>query len=485
MQDDRPEVKDYSVRLLNTYASNIECTRIDCEKNLFIVLLQSGHMDIWYKSQKIFGSIFHQYHQISNFLDYDYQPINNTFYFTTNEDIVQLKIIALNEAEIEAECVTKEIRKSISGMIACTWVESKQQLVCLSFNNIFYRICFNFEETTENETNYENLSHLYALNAKRVEELMAKAAVMSELIERPKRLHEAIEKEFEKQQLLALGSKHDILKKLFYCHIEWHVYLPSTNYFEEDCIQIRTLHSPNQTQSIICLIFVTLKNTDKTFLNTLFNTSAWYLHISNRYQSILINIPNELINKKLCFVLESPLKNGEVKGLAQFSLNLLTFLNHNANFMCLKFNLILECNEKTYRHLFSSNFRNIVLPRKHVNDIENLIANFNKNKTSQVDRCRNNFELKHQFTISEKELKDIMLQYFSKSSFDKYFKLYYIYQYLIELSYDVSKHILQISSNNPEAILYFKLFLLHTVHSRNLSNISDHMLAKSMVNYNY
>lgn len=489
MESDNTKVNDYSVRLLNTYASNVECIRFNCDKNLLIVLLQSGHLDIWYKSNQVFGSIFHHYHQISNFLDYDYRPVESTFYFTTDEDIIQLKVVTSEKANIETECMTKEIRKSISGMIACTWVESMQQLVCLSFNNIFYRICFKIKESTEYETVYENLNSLYALNTKRVEDLMSKATVMDELIECPKRLHETIEKEFEKQQILALGWKHDILKKLFLCRIEWHVYLPSPNYFEEDCIQIKTLPLSCETHSIFCLIFVSLKNNKKIFLKSLLNTSTWYFHISNLYQSLLLPIPNEFFDKKLCFVLQTPLKNSGDKNLRQFSLNILSFLNHNGNFVCLKFNLILECNEKTYQYIFSNNIQKTLISRNFVNEIENLLASFNANKSTPLDIGRNNFELKHQFAISEKALRDIMSKYCTKFSFDRKFKLYYLYEYLIDLSYDDSKQILQISSKSPEAILYIKLLLVNAVQSSKdlqvCSSISDHMLMKAMVSSNY
>ncbi|TMW53898.1 hypothetical protein DOY81_000955 [Sarcophaga bullata] len=484
MQSDNTQVKEYSVRLLNTYASNIECIRFNCDKNLLIVLLQSGHLDIWYKSSQIFGSIYHHYHQISNFLDYDYRPVGSTFYFTTNEDIIQLKIVTPEEADIETECLTKEIRKSISGMIACTWVESMQQLVCLSFNNIFYRIYFKTKESTECETKYENLNNLYALNTKRVEDLMCKATVMGKLIECPKRLHEAIEKEFEKQQILALGWKHDILKKLFHCHIEWHIYLPSPNYFDEDCIQIKTLSSSCETHSFFSLIFVSLKNNKKTFLKSLLNTSTWYFHISNLCQSLLLPIPNELFDKELCFVLQTPLKTSGNKNLTQFSLNILSFLNHNGNFLCLKFNLILECNEKTYQHIFSNKIQNTLVSRNFVNDVENLLASFNIIKSTPVDIDRNNVEIKHQFGISEKALRDIMSKYCAKLPFDRKFKLYYLYEYLIDLSYDDSKQILQISSRSPEAILYIKLLLMHAMQSSKdlqiCSSISDHMLIKAM-----
>ncbi|KNC33355.1 hypothetical protein FF38_10892 [Lucilia cuprina] len=470
------QVEDFGIRLLNTYACHIECIRIDCEKNLLIVLLQSGHLDIWYKSQLMLGAIYHQQHQLTQFLYYDYWPAQNIFYFTTPDEVIQLKISNSPQETKEQECIIKETRKAIAGMIACTWVESLQQLICLSFNNIFYRIHFTstperLEYTEVNETNYENLNNLYALNTKRVKELTTKAQVVNDLIEQPRQLHNGIEKEFEKQQLLALSTKSEIFLKLFQSHLEYHVNIPQINYFGKDCITIRTnshyTHHSNEKPSIYSLIFLSLKNKHK-FLSSVFTSTIWYLHIANSQQSIQLHLPFELINKNLCFILDTPSKHLDKHILTKnYSLNLLCFVSHQSQHMALKFKLSLETNERTYINLFSFNMQNLRIFHNFFEDIERLLKKHSDktNKTNTIEESRNNnvYKLKHFFKISENILRYTMeklgAQWSSLVGVD--FEIYFLHEHLIELNYDVSKEILQISSNYPLAIFYIKILLLN------------------------
>ncbi|XP_065356989.1 uncharacterized protein LOC135951295 [Calliphora vicina] len=491
-----PEVQDYNIRLLNTYACNIECIRIDCEKNLLIVLLQSGHMDIWYKSSRMFGALFHQQHQISQFLNYDYWPLENIFYFTTLDDVIQLKIITSNTTSNEQECIVKETRKSISGMIACTWVESLEQLICLSFNNIFYRINFNqptesLELTDESETKYENLNHLYVLNLKRIKDLTAKAQIVNDLLEQPKHLHNGIEKEFQKQQILALASKSEIFKKIFQCHLEYHVNIPGIEYFDEDCVQIKTTN--DNSSSIYCLIFMSLKN-KHNYLSSVFTATLWYLHITTKEHSLQLHIPYELLNKQLCLIIGIPLKHYVNQCLPNYSLNLLSFLNHQSQHVCLKFKLCLATNEKTYLNIFSYNIHNLSILRNFLNDIESLLKEQDLESTSKsnaaMDCSENAFKLKHLYKISKSVLQNIMEKVKAKSwsslsGMD--FKMYYLHQYLIVLNYDDSKEILQMSSNYPVAIFYIKLLLIHADQSCNeleiIDNSSLHNMQQMIMNY--
>ncbi|XP_037820694.1 uncharacterized protein LOC119609812 isoform X2 [Lucilia sericata] len=469
------QVEDFGIRLLNTYACHIECIRIDCEKNLLIVLLQSGHLDIWYKSQRMLGAIYHQQHQLTQFLYYDYWPAKNIFYFTTPDEVIQLKILTSPQETKEQECIIKETRKSIAGMIACTWVESLQQLICLSFNNIFYRIHFTstperLEYSEANETNYENLNNLYALNTKRVKELTAKAQIVNDLIEQPKQLHNGIEKEFEKQQLLSLSTKSEIFQKLFQTHLEYHVNIPHISYFGKDCITIRTnrhyTHHSNEKATIYSLIFLSLKNKHK-FLSSIFISTIWYLHITNSQQSLQLHLPFELINKNLCFILDTPSNHLDKPILTNYSLNLLCFVSHQSQHMALKFKLCLETNERTYINLFSFNIQNLPIFHNFYEDIERLLKKHsdNANKTNAVEEesGKNVYKLKHFFKISKNVLLTTMekLEAQWTSLVGVAFEIYYLHEHLIELNYDDSKEILQISSNYPLAIFYIKMLLLH------------------------
>lgn len=438
-------------------------------------------MDIWYKNKRMHGALFHIQHQISDYLHYDYCTTEKIFYFTTTEDVVQLKVISSCSNDIEKECMVKETRKSIGGMIACTWVENLQQLVCLSFNNIFYRINFNTSTKSlepSNETKYEHLNKVYALNLKRIKNLTAKAQLVNGLMEQPKRIHHNIEKEFQKQQVLSLASKREILKKLFLCHHEYHVNIPGMDYFDKDCVLIRPttnhLYQTYDSQSIFCLIFVSLKN-KSNFLTSVFAATMWYLNIANAQQNIQLHVPYELLlNKKLCIILDIYLKRHVNIGLPIYTLNLLSFLNHNFQHICLNFKLNLDLNDKTYANIFSHNVRNLDIFRNSLNDIESLFqgqTSQDANKSYEAMDCvENNFKLKHRYKISKKVLQNVLQNLKSKawSSLEGNFDIYYLHQYLILLNYDDSDEILEICSNYPIAIFYIKLLLL--LHAINYTN---------------
>lgn len=443
-------------------------------------------MDIWYKSESRFGALFHCLHEVTYFLDYDYCPSENMFYFTTPEEVIQMKIIMQKNNGVENECFVKEIRKYIGGMIACTWVEGLKQLICLSFNNIFYKINFatepdNLSNTNDTETNYENLNNLYALNSKRVNELTAKSKVVNELMEQPKSLHDAIEKEFQKQQLLALGSKTEIFKKLFQCHLEYHVNIPGIEYFEPECVKIQATNHHSQhvnSQSLYCLIYLSLKNNKSTFLSSVFTATMWFLHISTEEQSLQLYTPYDLLNKKLCFIFDFPMKQHVHFRLPNYSLSLLTFFSHQTNFICLKFNLILNLNEKTYLNLFS-HIQNLPIFRNSLCEIKNLLKKQLKSAnllSDSMDSSENAFKIKQNFKLAKHVLQNLLEKLKANSTWlsNKNLKLYYLYQYLIELNYDNVKEILQIKSNYSVAIFYIKLLLIHAaMQSYNDMNIID------------
>ncbi|KAM7351173.1 uncharacterized protein ACRADG_004130 [Cochliomyia hominivorax] len=469
-----PLVNNYSLRLFNTYSIHIECVRVDCENNLLIVLLQSGHIDIWHKSHRLFDVLLHKQHQVSDFLYYDYWSSEKIFYFTTPNDIVQLKVITSNDIDFEHECSIRETRKSIGGMVACTWVENLKQLICLSFNNIFYRINFITKTTTveylnENDTKYEQLSGVYALNLKRIKDLTAKAQIVKELMAQPKQIHHAIEYEFQKQQILALASKTEILNKLFQCHLEYHMNLPGTEYFNQECIHIKTPnHQCEQYEtSVFCLIFISLK-TKSNFLSSVFTSTMWYLNISSSEKSFQLQVPYKLLNKEICVIINVPLKQHACDSLPMYSLKILSFINHYSQYICSSFELFLNVNEKTYRNIFCCNIQDLSICRTAINDIQSLIKEQSPNAKSNfkevMDYSDNIFKFKICFKISKNILYDIIKNLIGASSLDMDIEIFIFRQYLIIIKYDACKELLKISSSYPIAIFYFKLILLHAAH---------------------
>lgn len=488
-----PEEDNFSIHLLNTYACAIERICINCKNNLIIVLLQSGHMDIWYKSNRMFGTLLHCQYDVPSFLSYEFAQSNNTFFFTTPEEVLELKIITNNVNSVEKECIVNENRKCISGMTSCTFVEDLQQLICLSINNVFYKINFTTQsETIENcATNVENLNGLYPLNSKHIKELRAKADIVEELLEQPNYLHNAIEQEFKKQQILALDSKRELFEQLFQCYLEYHKHLPGIEYFNNDLVYLNaSFQSQNSdnTQSIFCLIFMSLKSKKSNdVLSSLFADAVWYLYISCFEQYFQFHIPWPVLNNKLCVVVKIPLKDSERQILPKLSLDLNTFFNANNHTVCLKYKLLVLVNEKTYINLFSTNVRNVQVLRNSFNDIKVLTGDQAKltSNSENLDKfdqvC---FRFKQCHKIPKNILHDVMNKMKIKLEWltGVDFKIYYLHQYLVELNYDAANKILTICSNYSSAIFYIKLLLMNAVQAHiEVGQKVDHSMQRNLI----
>lgn len=450
-------------------------------------------MDIWYKSVKMFGSIRHLSHEISYFTHYDYDSLDNTFYITKPEEITQLRIIQ----DGENECTLMEVHKAISGMIACTWVKNLQQLICLSLNNIFYRICFDTaasaskDNSKEIKVEYENFSTLYALTTKKLKELLSKAQIMADLMEQPKKLHEAVEIEWQKQQLLSLGFK-EIWKTICKCHIEYHMESTITYSHKEEDLVIKTSfdhrdHDNDEANSMYCLIFVKLTSKDNLFLSII-QTATWHLQITLEGETLILLLPSNMINKRLCFIVKFSTKSHRGM-LPDFSLNLLTFVSHCSVYLCINDSIDVTKTEQTYRHLFSSRSQ-ITLFRNSNLNVDTILQKFNGQQTDGT-LCDNAEKplIKQVFKgLSKQEIISV-LELFHQQFEDilnSDIKIYYLREHILHLSYEETLQELSISTTYPEALLYFKLFIMYEFKSSKNVDLTDSKttsLQKIMVSF--
>uniref|UniRef100_A0A1I8Q3Q3 Uncharacterized protein n=1 Tax=Stomoxys calcitrans TaxID=35570 RepID=A0A1I8Q3Q3_STOCA len=495
----KAQVQDYTIQLLNTYATTIECIQIDTVKNILIVVLQSGHMDIWYKSTRMVGSICHLSHEISYFTHYDYNSGDNTFYFVKPEEVSQLRVIVnSNPNEGENECTVKEVNKAIAGMVACTWVENLHQLICLSINNIFYRIHFEpisegDSETAINEEGnnieYENFNTLYALTSKRMKELMRKAQIVEQLMEEPKNLHQRVEMEWQKQQLLSMGFKK-IWKDVLKCHMEYFME-PIVQYETEDLVLRATfdrdcLQDDLNGNSMYTALYMTLICKDNLFLSII-QTAAWKLQISIEGQSLLLTLPSasDIVNKRLCFLIKHSTRKRDL--LPEFCVSLITFVQHNAVYLCLSQGIDVVKNEKTYARLFSL-APQILLQGQTLGDIDGVIREFMCSAKKKFDSDTGIpmiNEVLHK--ISHQQAKTI-LGIFHKSyenELNLEFKLFYLREHALHLNYDEPQQLLTLTSQKPEALLYFKLCLMHEFKSSfgNISSVENKELLQKIMQY--
>uniref|UniRef100_A0A1I8MGH7 Uncharacterized protein n=1 Tax=Musca domestica TaxID=7370 RepID=A0A1I8MGH7_MUSDO len=466
--------QEYAIHLLNTYAATIESIQIDCRKNLLIVLLESGHMDIWYKSQDMFGSIHHLKHQISNFTHFDYNSSDNTFYITKPDEVTQLSLVISNElCEDELgetkECAIKEVHKAISGMVACTWVESLKQLICLSINNIFYRLCFDTSskeisamETTEG---YENFNSLYSLTNKKMKLLLSRSQIVNNLMELPKQLHESVDLEWQKQQVLAMGSKN-IWKKMFKCYIEYHLMestIKSLNM--EDNIFIRTTFDrdieenySHNMYSVLQFNATATTHRDKLFL-TIMQATTWQLQLRSQGETLLMHIPSELLSKQFYIIVKFSTKNRTI--LPDFSLHILAFVKHCSTYICVRSEISCLKTELTYRNLFSLS-KQINIYRSSKLNIDYIMQKFRQKKPPPLSSSLLRYSFKNLNIQDILTLFDISDKKYQNA---EYITVYYLQEHAVEIKYDAKLQKLEISTENPEAIFYLKTILMWKLKS--------------------
>ncbi|EDW75657.2 uncharacterized protein Dwil_GK23710 [Drosophila willistoni] len=222
--DESPSGGDYNIELLCVYVSSISFIRLLPERNLCLIFLSSGAIDIWYVSQLLQIKQRQMYHLGSEWFDCDADSSFGDFYYTDGQQLVRLRFNY--NAQID-EFDIQKWAKPIPGMQSCTWVDAISQLVCLSDNNIFYRISFSLQEEERESQLNGNSSHLMSdLTPLLIEQLRRNAQLMEQYEQEPARLQKLIQGELEKQQLIAVATNSHIYSQEIEAHLEYHRNVP-------------------------------------------------------------------------------------------------------------------------------------------------------------------------------------------------------------------------------------------------------------------
>ncbi|XP_036322408.1 uncharacterized protein LOC118736421 [Rhagoletis pomonella] len=408
-EDNSPSGEDaanceYSIHQLCAYATKVDSIQLDCEEMRCLIFLQCGSIDIWYYSHLTCGLRRMSHHTGAQYIDHVYVPNTRCFYFTDEEQVAQLHFSY--DAEEDC-CQVQETYKAVPGMLACTWVHTQQQLICLSCNNIFYKMKFDPAPKAKQplplststaalvSTEYENLQMLYELTPAGLSRLLAQAQKVNELVNLPAQMHAAIEEECVKQQLLGVASNRDLYRYLSKARLVYSIQLPTAP--QADVIM---LYANNNYQlhhdSYAALIYLQIDKND-----VLHNgESLWHLHIDVDYSdSHMLHIPSALLEQQLCIVL--PLKREVGKLLAQIKLKLYTMVCLEQDFVAITLPIDLEINSSTYAELITRFKCFVTICNDY--DISKLIRNFLKHSRCDITNTKSNESLR--FEAGENEPK--------------------------------------------------------------------------------
>ncbi|XP_052856748.1 uncharacterized protein LOC128265021 isoform X3 [Drosophila gunungcola] len=184
--------QDYHIELICVYTTNVRFIQFLPNENLCLVFLDSGSVGMWYVSSvlKIKQSQIHQ--TGSQWLDYDTSD-NGDVYYTDGKQLVRLRF--KYNIQID-ECIVHTLRMAVPGVQVCSWLYHREELVCLSDNNIFYCIALSEEKAAGRFSRTD-------LIPAAIDRLQYNATALHLSKMQPALLQKNFQMEYKKQQLIS------------------------------------------------------------------------------------------------------------------------------------------------------------------------------------------------------------------------------------------------------------------------------------------
>ncbi|XP_032595519.1 uncharacterized protein LOC116805739 [Drosophila grimshawi] len=355
----------YHIELLCIYATSVKLMHLLPAQNLCLVYLSGGNVDIWYMSN-LLGIKQRQMHYTGGaWLDYDASSENSDLYYTDGQELVRLRF---EYNAILDDCQVLRCAKPVPGMQACTWVQHIEQLVCLSDNNIFYRIAFSLKQLTETE---ENAAALSDLTPAAIEQLRGNAQILQQYEQQPVELLAAIQREQEKQQLIAVARNQAYLESGLTAKLEYRRHLPL---FGEDVLLLHTARQTDLDSSgIYAILQLTFHNSHK-----LLHSSHWQLVAYHGNEAHVHRVPTDLLLSRKCHII-IPLKKVCNERLPEFTLKLVAFLELHTETTAVLLPLVVQEDSDTYRALFGVQLHSLNLYNKY--HLADMLSRTTPNKT--------------------------------------------------------------------------------------------------------
>lgn len=181
------------ITLLHTVATTIESIHYLNNTQSILLFTCCGCLEILYLSEgKFQRSVFKLNSNIISL-----SLAENSFFYSTGETITQ-KTLAFNNDSQRISLYTNE--KPVWGIVAMTWVKSLRKLICLSENNIFYRIKFSLDIEKSKASNHHR--GCYELNEQNIRAFQNIFADLVTLCSTSTKIEIQVEKEYAKQNLL-------------------------------------------------------------------------------------------------------------------------------------------------------------------------------------------------------------------------------------------------------------------------------------------
>ncbi|XP_030377631.1 uncharacterized protein LOC115626406 [Scaptodrosophila lebanonensis] len=427
----------YLIEMQCTYAASVDFVRIFPKSNLCLVYLSCGSVDMWFVSKLTGLKQRRMYFVGAKWLDFDGSSDNGDFYYTDGEQIVRLRY---EYDELTDSCRTHRCAKSIPGMVACTYVQHSEQLVCLSENNIFYRI--GFSKHTKNNAHGDILKDL---TPSFLESLLKDAHALALFEQQPERLRQPTKAELENQRLLAIARKKKGSLPLLEASLMYMRYLPRN---DKNTV---ILHTVRKAEIDSSGIYVTLRlkvNEPQQLLCS----NQWQLVVYQEEQAYVICVSPQLLIDRDCCILIS-LHNALNEKLPEFTMKLVAFVELHSQICAITIPVEVKKTSETYCRLFSFHHSSFNIFN------EPTVADIIPNQPKRTG----NLMITHKMQVPENTKFDGIFAAFDgeSESQDSVNDIYFIDTKLIITSTDnYDTCIFTLQSMNAPAIYYFKLHLV-------------------------
>ncbi|XP_032584304.1 uncharacterized protein LOC26527622 [Drosophila mojavensis] len=443
----------YHIELICIYTTSVLFMRLLPAQNLCLVYLSCGTVDIWYMSQLIGIKQRQMHYTGSEWLDFDASCDNGDFYYTDGEQLVRLRF--QYDAQLD-DCQVQRCVKSVPGMQACAWVQHIEQLVCLSDNNIFYRIAFSVDQLSDESADTEP-GVMRDLTPTAMDQLRRNAQVLQQYEKQPNELMAAIQREYEKQQLVAVARNEASFEGSLEATLEFRRQLPLFG------VEVLLLHTARQAQldstGIYAILQLRFNDCQK-----LLNSSHWQLMVYHGHNVHVHRIPTDLLLSRKCKII-IPLKKVFKERLPEFTIKLVAFLELHTQLSAVLLPFQVQEHGDTYRALFSGQLCSLNLFNKP--KLSDILLKPIKRKMPKVEH-----KMLSPCCLSLEQIADICNA--NVRIENNMLDLYFLDSKLtISSSVDENKTVLTIQSEDVTALYHLKQHLFLNVDPENEPSTGD------------
>ncbi|KAH8328730.1 hypothetical protein KR074_005345, partial [Drosophila pseudoananassae] len=331
--------KSYHVELFYVYSVSVRFIRILPLRNLCLVFLKNGTVDMWYLSNLLGVKQRQIYHTGSEWLDYDGTSKNGDFFYTNGEVVVRLKFEFNRQLD---KCIVITSSVTVPGIQVCTWIEHSKQLISLSQNNIFHHIEFSLEKDNNTVKPSQNCDIMLDSTQHLLQNIWSFDTFKRQFYF----LKEKITGEHQKQHVISVGRYSENVKKMFNVSAEFQ----QKPVWDENFRVLKQIPETNLLKNIVYVIIHVVLNKIKSCLHY----KNWQLLTFYENEAHIHLLPREVLLDKT-FKMAIPIKKSKNELVPLFDINLLAYIDIKNETSAVRVPIFMENKGLTHQSLFNEN----------------------------------------------------------------------------------------------------------------------------------